>query len=315
MFLLVLSDAAADIHSGAEDVENVLVNDVDLGTELIDVLLVFRAVRIALTDNEMRDELAEILRGQLLLGVAQGAGRVAVGLQHKAVKTEVKSPLGNLLEIFAVSSHVARIGEERHIGETGPELDGNLPARGIAVSHLVRCRESPVNYTEFPDAGLVEPFESSDPQIEVRVDRVLHKHRDIRILQCISDFLYKERIGGGAGSNPDHIHAELQAVEYMLLAGNLGGHLHSEFILDPLKPFEARCSYTLEIVRMSARLPDTCSEDIDAQGLETAGSLHYLNLRLGAARACYHQRFLSLRENAPFGNGDEIESAFHIELS
>ena len=54
---------------------------------------------------------------------------------------------------------------------------------------------------------------------------------------------------------------------------------------------------------------------LSPQGLETTRSLHYLNLGLGAARAGYHQRFLSLRENAPFRNGDEIEFAFHIELS
>ena len=188
-----------------------------------------------------------------------------MGLEHEAVQTEVEGTLGNLLEISTVSSHVARVGKERQFRETGPEFHGNLPARGIAVSHFLGCRESPVNHAQFLDTGLVETLEGSNPQVEVRVDRILHEHRHVRILQCISDFLHQERIGRGAGTYPYHVHSELEAVEDVLLAGNLRGDFHPELVLHSLEPFQARSADTLEIVRVSAGLPYTRSEDIDSQ--------------------------------------------------
>ena len=81
--------------------------------------------------------------------------------------------------------------------------------------------------TYFPYSLTVKAFQSSYPEIKVRIDRILDQHRYISIPESFGDFLHKERIGRCAGSEPDHIHPVLEALEYVLLARNLGTYLET----------------------------------------------------------------------------------------
>ena len=44
VFLLVLTDQTADSHSGTKCIKAILINDIDLGTKLIDILLPLRSI-------------------------------------------------------------------------------------------------------------------------------------------------------------------------------------------------------------------------------------------------------------------------------
>ena len=157
-----------------------------------------------------------------------------------------------------------------------------------------------MNHSKFPDSRLVQPFQCPYPKVNVRVHRIFHQHRNIRIFQCISDFLHEERIRGSPRADPYHIHSEFQTVEDMFLAGDLGSHFHSKLILDPLEPFQARSSDSLEIVRMGTRFPNSGTEDIDPGRFKSARGLHYLHFRFSAAWSGNEQRALPLGEKSPF---------------
>ena len=73
MLFLVLADLSADFHTVLQQEKQVFVDDVDLGSELVDVLFVFEAVRVVVPDDDFAEHAAEIRRGELLLGIAEGA--------------------------------------------------------------------------------------------------------------------------------------------------------------------------------------------------------------------------------------------------
>ena len=183
-------------------------------------------------------------------------------LDHESVKSEVESPLGELQEVFPVAGHVARVCEEREFRVAGPKLDGYLPARIVAIEYLLRGGESAVDDSEFLDSGPVETLEGADPEVEVRVDRVLDEYRDVSILEGVGNFLHEERVGGRAGSHPYHVDTELYAFIYVLFAGHLGADLHSEFFLDFLHPLEAWHAHAFEAARMGPWLPYSGTEDV-----------------------------------------------------
>ena len=56
----------------------------------MDILLVFRTVRIAFPDHQLRQKVFELLRGKLLLGIAERTGRIAMRLYHQTVKAEIQ---------------------------------------------------------------------------------------------------------------------------------------------------------------------------------------------------------------------------------
>ena len=156
--------------------------------------------------------------------------------------------------------------------------------------------------TELPYTCLVKPFQSTYPQIQIRIHRILDKHRNIRILQRISYFLHQKRVGRRPGPDPDHIHTEFHAVENMLFACHLRADLHSQLVLYSLEPFEPLGSYAFECIRVSSRLPYSGTEHAYAQRLKSSGSFHYLDFGFCAARASYQERppFIEQIEQVPF---------------
>ena len=96
-----------------------------------------------------------------------------MGLDHKAVQAKVHCPLGQFLKILPGASHVARIGEERDLGIPGAELHGDLPSGEIAVRDLLGRGEAAMDHAQFPDPSPVQSLKSSNPEIKIRINRVL----------------------------------------------------------------------------------------------------------------------------------------------
>ena len=118
-----------------------------LGAELLDAFVIFLVIGDFLADGETLKESFQILRNQLLTGVAQSAGRVAVRLDHQSVETEIHRPLGQFLKTLPGASHVARVGEEREHRVTGAQIHGHLPARQVPVRNLLRGGEPAMDDT------------------------------------------------------------------------------------------------------------------------------------------------------------------------
>ena len=100
-----------------------------------------------------------------------------MGLDHKTFEAKVKGSLGDFLYIFGTAAHMARIHEERQLGITATEFDGDVPVRVVAIPYLVEGRETSVDYTQLADSGTAEAFQGTDPEFKVRIDRILYQHR------------------------------------------------------------------------------------------------------------------------------------------
>ena len=167
-------------------------------------------------------------------------------LDHKSLEAKVERALRNLADIVLAAGHMARIHKERNLRIAAAELDRHLPLRIIAVFYLFEGRESSINNTKFLDTRTMKTLQCSDPKLEVRIDRILHEHRYIRIFQSISNFLHEERIRSGSCSEPYEIHSEFKALEDMLLAGHLGCDLQAVFLLCLLHPSQPLGADALE---------------------------------------------------------------------
>ena len=254
---LVGADQPADVHPGAELPEKVLVDVVDPGTKLVDALAIFFVTGVLLADEETFDERLEIRRDELLLRVGQGGGRMAVRLDHEALETQVHRPLGEFLQVFPVSTHVGRVGKDGKVRIAGAQFNGDLPARGIAVRLAVDRGETAVDDAEFTDAGAVQALQGTDPQVQVRIDGILHQDGDIRILEGVSNLLHEKRVRSRAGADPEHVDPVLEALVYMFLVRHLGADIHTGFILHLFQPLQAGRAHAFEAARVRTGFPNT----------------------------------------------------------
>ena len=74
-----------------EYVGQVSIDDIDLGTELVDIFPPLRSIRIRIPHgNLIVEHVAEFRRCKLLLGIAERCRRIAVRLDHQTFETEVE---------------------------------------------------------------------------------------------------------------------------------------------------------------------------------------------------------------------------------
>ena len=133
VLLLVLTDFTAYAHTLGEKIHELVVDFVNLMTELGDALC-----GSGLTAHyEQREDIVEHIGGNLLLGVAPCAIGIAVALNDKSVETEVHSLLAKRCHEFATTSNVRRVADDGQIGYATMQFDRNLPHRHVAVYLLV----------------------------------------------------------------------------------------------------------------------------------------------------------------------------------
>jgi len=233
-----------------------------------------------------------------------------VGLDHEALQAQVHRLLGEFQEVFPVTAHVGRIGKEREVRITGPQFDGDLPARGVAVLRTFRRGETAVDDAEFPHAGAVQALQRPDPQVQIRIDRILHEDRDVRVLERIGHLLHQEGIGAGTCPHPEHVHTVLKAFIHMLFGGDFAAYLHAGLLLYLLEPLEAGRSHPLEAPRVRPGFPDARPEYMDASCGEVPGRFHHLLFAFRAAGTRDHHRPRE-REESPFTDGDDIQCFCH----
>ena len=91
---LALPNLAADFHTLGKQMNQIVIHHVNLRTQLIDGLTISNVGCVRIPDYQLvLQQILKVSRSELLLGIAQSAGRIAVALNHKPLKSKVHSPL------------------------------------------------------------------------------------------------------------------------------------------------------------------------------------------------------------------------------
>ena len=285
MLLLVLTDLAAHLHTLGKQVHQLVVELIDLLTQLGDAL----RLRVLIADDEQREDVVEHIGRHLLLGVAPGLIGIAVALDDQTVEAEVHRLLTERRNEFATAADMRGIADDRQLGDATAQLDGNLPHRGVAVDLLLVAGEAAMDGPQTLDASLIDALKGTNPQFKVRVDGVLHEHGHIGTFQRIGDSLHGEGVSRCAGANPEDINAILQGELHVLGGSHLGRDEHLGLLLHLSEPHEGRFAVALEASGFGTGFPYAGTEVVAAFHCQFTGSCHHLFLGLGRARACNHE--------------------------
>ena len=286
MLALVAADAARDGHAAVEQLDQLVVEAVNLEAHLGQpVARVGNAAQL-----QMRRELLQLVGGELLPGVAPRPCGVAVHLDHHPVEAQLHRLAGQRSDQLAPSADMARVAEQRQRGHAAAQLDGDGPLRRIAVTAAVGGAEAPVDGPQPSDAGVEQPLDAADPEVDVGTHGVLHQHGDVVSPQCVGNLLHGKGVRDGAGPQPQQVDAGIECRSNVLARGDLGGHAHPRFAPHALHPDEPRRAYTLEAARLGAGLPESGAEDAQPLCGQRAGGGQELLFGLGAAGAGDEQR-------------------------
>ena len=237
-------------------------------------------------DNQQREDVVENIGGNLLLGIAPRLVRIAVTLNNQAIETKVHSLLTQRSNQFTTSTNVGGVADDGQFRNATMQLDGNLPHRSIAVYLLLEAGETTMDGTQALDTSLVQALHSTNPELEIRIDRVLYEHRDVNTLQGIGQSLHGKRIGSGAGTNPQDVHIVFQGQLDMLGGSHLCRDEHVGFVLHLLHPGQGFLAITLEASWLGTGLPHTSTEVMTAFHSQLARCVHHLLLSLSTAGTC-----------------------------
>ena len=181
------------------------------------------------------------------------------------------------------------VADDGEVGYASAQFDRYLPHGQVTVDGLVVAGEASVYGSQFLYACAVETFESTYPQLEVRVHGVLHEHRDVDAAQRVGEGLHGEGVGAGACSHPHDVDAVFHCQLDVSGCCHLGGDEHSRLLLDLLEPLEGRFAVSLEASWLGARLPHSCTEHVASLLCQLLGCFHHLFFCLCAARTCYDE--------------------------
>ena len=191
---------------------------------------------------------------------------------------------------FAFTADVARIAQQRQLRQPAAQFDRDVPLGLVAVDRAVVAAESAVDGSQPPEAGVVETFDGADPEFEIGIDRILDQHRNVHAAQRSCQFLHGERIGRGAGTDPQQVDPRFERFEDVALGGHFGRDVHAGFGLDTLQPAQSFDPHSLESAGLGAGFPDAGAEDLHLLRGERAGGREHLLFGFGTARAGDYKR-------------------------
>ena len=251
------------------------------------------------------------MRGRdLLLSVGPSLCGALVALDDQTVEIEIHSLLADLEDEVGVARNVARVVDDWQVGYAPVQLNGDLPLRVVAILDLLVYRESAMDDAELLDSRAVKTLERAYPELKIGVDGILDEDGHIRPAERVGDLLDSERVGRGARADPYHVDSVFNGLVDVLRRGHLDGGVHTRLALDPLQPRQTDRTYALERAWASARLPDACTENLDAAGGELTRSVHNLFLGLGAAGTGDDEGSFAVHAREEYGL--EFELCFHI---
>ena len=256
MLFFVCTDFTCHTHPFGQLLNKIVVAFVYLLAQFAEVL----GALCFLADDQQVEDVIQHIRGDLLGCIAPGTVRVAVALDNQSVETQIHSLLAEWSNQFALSTYVAGVTDNRKVGNSAAQLNGDMPLGQVTVELFVIAAKSAVDGTQAFQACIVETFQSSNPQLQVRIYRVLYQYRNIHTFQRIGNFLHGKRVGGGACAYPKQVYPGLQAFVYVFGCSDFGRNVHAGFFLYLLQPCKAVYAYSFEAARFGARFPDAGTE-------------------------------------------------------
>ena len=135
---LVPADAARDVHPLLEQVEQILVDDIDVGAQVVDVFAIVGGLAVGVAHDDLfAQEDPQVVRPELLFGIAERHLGLAVRFDHQAFQAQVHGALAEFDQILAVAAHMGRVGEEGLYGclpEGTTEFEGDMEGYPIEFS-------------------------------------------------------------------------------------------------------------------------------------------------------------------------------------
>ena len=180
---------------------------------------------------------------------------------------------------------MARVAEDRQIRNAAAQFDRNVPLGEVAVYLFIVAAETAVDSTQTFQTCIADTFQSSDPQLKIRIHGILDQYRDINTFQCIGDFLYGERVGSGTCAYPKNIDSGFQAFVNVLGSSYFSRNIHSCFLLHFFQPGKTLYTDSFETSRFGTWFPDSGTEYFLSFGCQLSGGIHYLFFSLCATWA------------------------------
>lgn len=253
-------------------------------------------------EQEVGEDSGQLAGSNLLLSVGEGAGGGRMALYHEAVEVEIECTLGERLNHVAATAEVARVAEERKVGQGAAELDGDFPTGVVAEVGGIVGGEAAMDGCDIGDAHLGEALEGTHPKLDVGHKGVLHHDGDIGAAEGVAELGHGEGIARGAGANPQDVDAVAKGeVDMMRLSdldgkGECAGNVGIGMAADVGDPAECLLSCPFETAGTGARFPHSAADErhfwLDGQGV---GNRAKLVVTLSAAGACDDKGGLAMR--------------------
>ena len=115
----------------------------------------------------------------------------------------------------------------------GSQMMGRLGKRRRNSMGMCHCA---VYHADFADTGIVDALYCAYPQFEVGIHGIFDEDGNVDSFQGIGDFLHREGVGRGAGSNPQYVDTVFEGFKHMVLVGHFGGDIHAGFFFYAFEP-------------------------------------------------------------------------------
>ena len=107
------------------------------------------------------------------------------------------------------------------------------------------------------DSNLLETLNGPNPKVNIGINRIFNKNRNVNPAECFSDLLNGKGIYGSPRSDPQHVDSVFQGFIGMLGIGNLGCGKQPGFLFNLLQPLQTLYSNSFKRVWPGAGLPDS----------------------------------------------------------
>ena len=130
-----------------------------------------------------------------------------MGFNHKPLEIKIESLLGDFLDECRVACDMGRITQAWEAWQTAFQFDGKIPCGRVAVFARSDAAATAQNGGDTFHARLRNPFNRADPQLQIRIDGILHENRNIDAMDGVRYLLHGERRNGRSRANPDGINS------------------------------------------------------------------------------------------------------------
>ena len=199
-------------------------------------------------------------RSYLLLGIRPCVVRVMVCFYHQTIQTEVDGPLRSLQNTFPVSNNMAGVIDHFHSLPFPFQVYRHGPIGLVTESFVIRIREASVDGSKFGDSHSMQSFQSTDPQLKIRIHGVFDHYRNVNASKGLSNFLYGKRIDSSPCTNPKHIHIVFERHFRMGGISHFSSDRDIEVMSDYLHPFQTIFTDSFKHPWPGTWFPNTCTE-------------------------------------------------------